>query len=278
MADAVVGMSNYPVLQDIADLVRANLDDSLAGATNTPGEGQIVVDNPDIAPFLAKHLASSIRELYRKLRNAGDPTLIYDNYILTGCPIINGPLGSGVQDPTVQNSISPVGFFDGTQVWANFALPANCRSVERVEERQSGSNDLFSLVVQPQEGMTNCLQGSFNNQCEVRNDQIWLPGTLVPMDFKIRYLGTCPKILGDNVDYNTTQIPIMDCEEYVAYRCSYKIATMLGSQQAGEFKAEAEAALLDLKNAIVRNKQGITYRRAPFLGGVVGTDYTGRNQ
>ena len=63
-------------LQTICDLVRALVNDSQAGLTNTPGEGQIFTDDTLRFPFVLPMLNSSIRKLYRMLRNCGDPCLI----------------------------------------------------------------------------------------------------------------------------------------------------------------------------------------------------------
>lgn len=38
-------------LLNIMNLVRALVNDSQAGATDTPGEGQILTDDPSISPF-----------------------------------------------------------------------------------------------------------------------------------------------------------------------------------------------------------------------------------
>src|ERR1700686_529787 len=104
-------------LATIMDLVRSLVNDTQAGVTNTPGEGQIFTNNPLISPFTQPFLNSSIRELYRELRNNGDPVLIKDNVIFLGLPIINSPTqgGPGAVDPAVQTMLTPTGYFDGTQ-------------------------------------------------------------------------------------------------------------------------------------------------------------------
>src|ERR1700678_4525245 len=117
MSNAIVGTANYPTLLTVMNRVRALIDNSSAGATDTPGERQIVSESPTISPFTLSNLNASIRELYRRLRNAGDPELIKDNYILQSLPVVNGPQGSGVPDSTVQCQLSTSGFYDGTQVW-----------------------------------------------------------------------------------------------------------------------------------------------------------------
>ena len=50
-------------LATIMDLVRSLVNDTQAGATDTPGEGQIFTNNPAISPFTQPFLNSSIREL-----------------------------------------------------------------------------------------------------------------------------------------------------------------------------------------------------------------------
>src|SRR5690242_21904344 len=88
----------YPSLLKVMNLVRAIMNDSFAGATSTPGEGQIVTDDCTISPFVLPILNSSIREVYRKLRIVGTRTLIQDNFIITGLAPVDGPMGSGVPD------------------------------------------------------------------------------------------------------------------------------------------------------------------------------------
>src|SRR5208337_3385299 len=94
-------------LGTIMNLVRSLVNDTQAGATDTPGEGQIFTNDPVISPFTQPFLNSSIRELYRELRNVGDPVLIKDNIILFNLPIINSPAnGLGQIDPAVQTILS----------------------------------------------------------------------------------------------------------------------------------------------------------------------------
>ena len=100
------GGGSYPSLLDIANYVRALVNDSQAGLTDTPGEGQIFTDNPAVSPFVQPMINASIREVYRELRNIGAPTLIKDNIIITGLTPIWGANGLGLPDPAVQTFLS----------------------------------------------------------------------------------------------------------------------------------------------------------------------------
>jgi len=83
--------SSYPSFATIMDLARALANDSLAGLTNTPGEGQVLTNDPNVSPFTLKFLNSAIRTTYRKLRNVGQPTLIRDNILVLNIPPMNSP-------------------------------------------------------------------------------------------------------------------------------------------------------------------------------------------
>ena len=67
------GSGSYPSLETICNYVRALINDSQAGATDTPGEGQIFTDDPQISPFVQPMLNASIRETYRELRTSARP-------------------------------------------------------------------------------------------------------------------------------------------------------------------------------------------------------------
>ena len=118
---------SFPSLEEIQNLIRALINDSQAGINSIPGEGQIWTDSPTISPFVLPMLNSSIREIYRELRNVGDPQLIFDNYVILGLPILDSPTnGPGGCDPTVQTTLSTVGYFDGVQLWPTFNCLAIC--------------------------------------------------------------------------------------------------------------------------------------------------------
>lgn len=267
MGTAVVGTSNYPTLQTIADGVRALLNDSFAGATETPGEGLIITDNPTITPQMLPSMNIAIRTLFRKLRNAGDPELFVQATILN-VPVVNGPQGSGVSDPTIQCIFTPSGFYDGSQVQAAYALPANCLHVVRMRERQAGSNDIFHDMVQPVEGLESVKQWIYNRQYEIKAGAIYVPGTIQPVDVQIRYKAAMPTFFGPNIDYKDTQIPILDCEEFVIYQTAQIIEYGLNGETPNtqSLQAKADDAMRDLKQSWVLRAQTKTFYRQEFEG------------
>jgi hypothetical protein len=252
-------------LETIMNLVRSLVNDTQAGATNTPGEGQIFTDNPSISPFTQPFLNSSIREVYRELRNVGEPVLIKDNIILTNLPIINSPTnGLGQVDPAVQTVLGPTGYFDGVQYWPNFVLPADMLYPTKLWERTTGTNDVFHLMDAPSGGLDSAMQGPYLKQWEWRNTNLNFRGATQPVDIRMRYYCSLPQFFSQTLDFSTTYVPIPDCTDAVAYLTAVKYARMLGSPGLADLLAESKNQMFQLKNANVRRMQHQDFARIPF--------------
>ena len=265
---AVIPVPPYPSLQTVMNLVRSLINDTMAGATGTPGEGQIVTDNPTISPMTPALLNSAIRTLYRKVRNIGTPTLIRDNYILENLPVVNGPQGSGVPDPTIQQQLTFEGFFDGTSYNPDYLLPSDCMAPLEMWERATSSGNPFCLMTQSQFGLSPRFQTQFLGDWEWRGDAIWLNGAIGARDIRIRYQAIFPQFFGPNIDYTSTLIPVMDCEEVVAYRVAADLAPSFGTAPPLIMGLEQKFldAVADLRGEITRRAQSVNYRRMTFQG------------
>ena len=252
-------------LETVMDLVRSLVNDTQAGATNTPGEGQILTDNPTISPFTQPFLNSSIRELYRELRNVGDPVLIKDNVIFTNLPIINSPTnGLGQQDPAVQTFLDPTGYFDGTLIWPNFPLPGDMLYPTKLWERRTGSNDIFHNMEAPSGGLESAMQGPYLKQWEWRNNRLNFRGATQNVDIRMRYYCSLPQFFSSTMDFSSTYIPVMDCTDAVAYMTAVKYARMLGSPGLADLLAESKNQMFQLKNSNTRRMQHEDFARIPY--------------
>lgn len=252
-------------LATIMNLVRSLVNDTQAGLTNTPGEGQVFTNNPAISPFTQPFLNSSIREVYRELRNIGDPTLIKDNIIISGLPVIDSPTnGPGAPDPAVQTYLSTSGYFDGTQLWSSFLLPSDCLYPECVWERETGSNNSFIEINQPQAGLPSRAQTTNLAEWEWRNSNIFFPGATTVRDIRLRYRCSLPTFFSSTLDFNSTFVPIPDCTDAVAYKTAVKYASMLGSPGLAMLQEQSAEQMRQLKNAITKRAQSINYQRLPF--------------
>ena len=251
-------------LLTICNLVRALINDSQAGATGTPGEGQIFTDNPAISPFVQPFLNSAIRALYRELRNVGDPALVFDNYIIPNVTPINGANGPATPDPALQVYIGQDGYFDGTEIFPAIALPNNMMYLEKVWERQSNTNNTFVPMNQPQGGMGSRPQQPTLVDYEWRNYKLWMVGSTQTNDIRLRYWGSLPTFYSDTLDFSSTFVPIIDCTDALAYKIATMYARMLGSPGLPDLAAEAKEQMFQLKNAVTRRAQTIEYHRPPY--------------
>lgn len=255
---------SYPSLQNIMELARSIVNDTQPGATNTSGEGQILTNSTTISPFALPFLNSAIRNVYRQLRNAGDPQLLKDNVIIAGLPPLNGAYGVGAPDPAVQTFLSVSGYFDGTNMHGNLLLPADCMYLLKVMERLNGSSNPFVPMHQPQGGLSSQIQGECLRDFEWRENQIYFRGAIVTRDIRLRYLATLPTFWGSNLDFYNTYVPIQDSADAIAYSLAQKYSEMLGGGQQDTITKNAANELQNLKVATARRNQTITYNRQAF--------------
>ena len=248
MSGAVIGGSiRYPSLQAIANLFRSSINDTFSGATDTPGEGLIMFNqNPDLLVFMD----SAIRDVYSDLRNVGDPSLILDNYILLGLPPLATP------DPTVQVSLSYAGFFDGYQWHPQWTLPISCQKVERLWERWSGTNLNFTPMQPAPYGLVPCYQTQWMGTWEMRQNAIWMPGSLVQEDIRIRCRITFPDFIDPTtLDFSTAYVPIVDCQNSVVAKMLVLYAKRFAPDLYQMAVAEDERLTGKLKLEVVRQMQ-----------------------
>ncbi len=256
----------------IMDLVRSLVNDTQAGLTGTPGEGQIITNNPAVSPFTLPFLNSAIRQLYRELRNVGDAALIFDNVNIFGLTPINGANGLGNPDPATQVYVSQGGYFDGQTINSLLALPSNVLYMERVSERQNGTNNSFVPMTQSEFGLPSRPQEPTLAEWEWRNYNINMVGSTNVTDIRMRYYGSLPTFFSPTLDFTATFVPIIDCADAVAYKVAVMYARMLGSPGLEDLKGEAAKQMFDLKNAVTRRGQSIEYFRRPY--GSYGNDDT----
>ena len=246
-------------LQTIMDLARSLVNDTQAGLTGTPGEGQIFTDNPTVSPFTLPFLNSSIRELYRELRNVGAPTLVRDNFIVSGVPPLNSPAnGPGQPDYAVQVYVGFDGYFDGLEINNLFSLPEDMIYPERVWERITDTNTPFVPMMQSQFGLESRLQATMMGQWEWRQDRIWTPGSTSTEDLRFRYWASLPQFFSPDLDFASTFVPIIDCTDAVAYKTAVKYARMLGSPGLADIANEAKEQMFQLKNGGSRRRSAWT--------------------
>lgn len=266
--------TTYPTLQTVMDLVRVYQNDWQAGLSGIPGEGQITTNtSPQVQPALN----AAIREMYRKLRNIGSPTLIRDN-VLVNLPA-NGAIGAGIQ-----TNLSQQGYFDGLTQLANPKLPSDLLYPLELWEQQTGANLPFIPMSQPQAGLPSAFnQSNYLQVWEWRGgasftagsgggDALWFVGAIIPVTIRIRYQASLTQFTNPYptfpLDFSSTFVPLMDCEDYLALSVAFKISRAVSGMTppVSSIKEDMDQALFDLQNAIVRRAQEIDYHRQPYAG------------
>lgn len=279
-----IGVTNYPSLTQVANLVRTLVDDDKKGVTGTPGEGQILTnpqytDEGVLIPGSSQNITlsnlmnSAIREIYREIRIMGQPTLIGDNYVLYSLPPVNSPLGVGVANPAVQVALQYSGYFDGLGMWEDFTLPNNMLYPLEVWQRQSGTNYPFQLVPASTGALRPSMQNIGLGQWEWRSDGIWFNGSTLPMDVRIRWEFTFVDLATPNIDWDSTYIPVLDCQEAVADAISVRYARRLGGATLEDAKMQAKKSVFQLRQQYTRSVQGKNNTRPIFRSGSGGNQF-----
>jgi hypothetical protein len=265
----------YPSLETVMQVARLYLNDWQPGLTSTPGEGQITTDNTTASPQTLFALNSAIREVYRELRNVGDPTLIRDN-VQANLP------ANSVTGPNVQTYLGFSGYYDGGTLQPSPTLPSDMIYPMELWEQQTGSNLPFVPMRQPQGGLQSVIQqATCLGQWEWRGggttgstigtaggDSIWFVGSISLITIRMRYLAALTQFsaISGSSAFASTFIPIMDCEEAVGTKVAFKVARALSglTPAVTDLKTDAAEAMFQLRNAIARRGQTIQYHRIPY--------------
>lgn len=266
--------TTYPTLQTVMDAVRLYQNDWQAGLTGTPGEGQITTNtSPQVQPALN----AAIREMYRKLRNIGNPTLIRDNVL------INLPANAAT-GPNIQTYLSQQGYFDGVTLQVSPVLPPDLLYPLELWEQQTGNGTPFMPMSQPQAGLPSVWnQGAALSVWEWRGgasytpgtngqDALWFCGAICPITIRIRYQSALTQFTnpypGYPLVFASTYVPLMDCEDYLALSVAFKIARSISGMTppVTDLKADMNEALNDLRIAITRRAQEVEYHRPSYAG------------
>jgi hypothetical protein len=278
---AIGPQNNYPSLAEIANLVRALVNDNKKGITGTPGEGQILV-NPVVANAagtqvvnpqgvtLTSLMNSAIRETCRDIRIVGQPTLIKDNYILEGLTPVNSSLGVGVPNPAVQVSLSVLGYFDGLQTNSNLTLPSDFLFPLEMWERQNGTENNFGLMRQAEGALSPRHQVQAFGEWEWRTDMVWMNGATLERDIRLRYVAAYPSIATLNAIWDSLFVPIADSQEAIADKVVARYTARLGGDSLQYAIDKAKESILRLKQEVTKTRQMIDYTRPTFGSGKAG--------
>lgn len=212
------------------------------------------------------------RKLQKKLADKGHPRL-ESEILLVSLPIVAN------LDPASECWVNWSQFFDGKNLWSPATLPgcptlpADFIAPLRLKERSSvtgeGQNGVVNYnVLRPMHPAPNSLKGrqkgTWNRYWDWREDAIYFPGSIVPMDLWTRYNALLPDIAVVGGGFASTPIPIMRCAEALAYYAAGIFVAPRGSLLAPEFEAKGDAAVDQITNAFAKLQQRASYSRRPW--------------
>lgn len=256
-------MALYPTVEQVFNLARVYLNDTLPGPSGIIGEGQKFLDSwlPNITI-----LNDAIDAFQLDMENSNAP-ILRTEVIIPNIPVINSAMGQAVPNPAVFQYLSFTGFFDGLNFTSTPALPSNLILPYEIWQVSSGIDIPMSIMGRAAAGLTNMYQTFDLGSWEWRGDSIFWNGSLVPKDVRIRYQAGSPLIAyGLNPAlFATTVINLMDSLQPLAYRCAYTyLAAKSAPGAAQELLNMYDRQVAKLVQRYTRANQGTVYDRSPY--------------
>jgi len=248
----------YPSIEDVMNLARAYLMDTLGG-----GSGINFTDSsPEALPLLNAAMAHFQRDLW----NRSVPTMVRE-IIIPSLPPINSALGPCAPNPAVYQTLGYAGFNDGQEPYEDIRLPQDLLIPIKIWWRPSGTNLTFSELAEAGNGLASFYQSGNPGDWEWQTDVIALNGATQTVDLKIRYLATVnfyPSTT-EPAAFKTTFIPFRDSVQALAYRVAYDFAAARsGGQPNADLLASYQACVDGIAARNVRRMQHMHFERQPY--------------
>lgn len=245
------GVNLYPTVEDVLETARSESNDAILSLG-----GDILADNQ---PYIMPLMQACYRNLQRRLRRPGVNTFKAYEYALNLLPVQNP---GGVADTTIQVQLTYTGYFDGVQQHQNPTLPPDMLEPLEVWERQNGSVDAWTPVMQAANNIPTLVQTYRFRYWDWESDTLYFPGATIARDIKIEYLKMLPTLTDVN-----SPVLIVDCQDTMAMLLLEKVAKMRGGvEMAAVFKQEAENEMQLLIAPTATKEQYASFHRKPFRG------------
>jgi hypothetical protein len=137
----------------------------------------------------------------------------------------------------------------------------------KVWQRPSNTAATFYPMQIASAGLCGVYQGQGLGEYEVRgNNELWFNGATLATDVRLRYMAVFPDIVGGNIDFTTTYIPIQDCTNAVAFKMVAYYAQRLSPDQFQLAESQAQKFTRKLISESVLNSQNKQFERIPYGG------------
>lgn len=258
--------AGYVTVNDVLNVVRVRLNDELVTLYPTAGG---IIGSTQV--FTQQASNNAWQRLQEYLAERGYARLVSE------CLISNLPVVAS-SDPASQTRLSWGGFYDGANSYSAPALPADFTHPLKIWERWSGQNAQFCDPPMEKilDGLPATQKTTANRWWEWREDAIYMPGSQMSMDLRIRYV----KFLADFDDVGTTQwfeqpVPIMRCTDSLAwFMCAEYVGARGDEAVAALCITKAGQAADRLFNMDVAADQRVNTRRRSRSGRGSGRQWT----
>ena len=242
----------FDTADTILNLARARLNDTILSAA-----GNLLSDSQNYTFTL---LNGGFTHLQDDLANAGSAALT-NEAVLPSLPIVSST------DPATQVFMSCQYFFDGTSYYSSPVLPFDCILPLRIWERQAGTQQIFSEIPPANDGLPDLTKTNYLRIWEWRNNAIYMPGSLVSRDLRVRYASYLPAIAASG----TALVPLIRCSDALAHYVCAEFAFARGVPEAtavgNSFLAQGQAAMKRMMNREARQQQRGNHRRRGYSSG-----------
>jgi len=245
----------YDSVQNILNTARMRLNDALKSLESSGGK---IVE--DTEAFTQQAANTAYRKMQEFLANLGITRNIQEA-VIPSLPVVAS------LDPATQCFISWQTYFDGVNFVPAPTLPADMIFPLKIWERTSGQNACFPC--EPMEQILDGLPSRSKVWCsgywEWRQDAIYFPGSLMVMDFRLRYANFLADFADSgNIRWFDQPVPIARCQSAFAwYLCAEFVSARGDEARAMDFTARAEADAKLIMNREFRQNQRVNVRRQP---------------
>ena len=243
----------YPNMSDVLNLARVRVNDAIQSI-----DGDVLTDNQPFTQVMANAAWQRLQEFCANLGFAR----LTQEVILTGVPPVEST------DPASQTWMNWSQYFDGQNYFNAPVLPQDLILPLKVWERWSGQNAVFTQMEMWIDGMPNWTKQNRNVIWEWREDAIYMPGSLMTMDWRLRYAAYLPDFIdvGETPWYDSP-VPIMRSKDALAWYICSEVANPRGDLDGSVFDTKAEAAAKRIFNREVSQRQRVNVRRMPRSAG-----------
>lgn len=245
----------YDTVETALELARVKINDAMVSIG-----GEVLTDT---APFTQTIVNGAWRKFQSYLANKGYNLLVGD-IVLTGLP----PVTATSTDPALQVWLNWAQYFDGANYFAppnTPVLPQDLIQPMKLWERWTGQNGLFQEMTFQLDGLPSRQRQSWNGMWEWRENAIYMPGSLMSMDLRVRYARYLPDFtMQGSVQWYQQPMGIMYCLNAMADYICHTFCKARGDQGADDFLKSAQGEADIIFNRDVQMKQRTNARRRPY--------------